>query len=64
MVSKIKQAEAKAMYGGSVLRKWNAAVSKARAALHMTTFVPCGGATEDGKRLHEYVKAIRRVEGW
>ena len=64
VVSKVKQAEAKAVYGGSVLQKWNAAVSQARAALGMTTSVPFGGDTENSKRFHEFVKAIRCVEGW
>ena len=67
VVSKRVSHRKKHEYGGSVLRRWNDAVKRARELLgneFRGRFVPCGGNTPDGWRLLETVRVIRREEGW
>ena len=63
VVSKKVQAKSRARHPGSGLQKWTAAVKQARGILGLTGFVPCGGASPQGKQLLDTVRAIRRVQG-
>ena len=64
VVSKRVPDRSKLAYEGSVMQKWNVATRRAKETWGMIGYVPCGGATPDGQRLLETVRAIRRMEGW
>ena len=64
-VSKRKSDVASAAFNGSVFQKWNECCKRGRLALgFLPGFVPRGGQTEDGKKLLEFARATRRIEGW
>merc|ERR1719163_2773364 len=42
----------------AAIKKWSAAVSKAKEALHLTGFVAIGGKSPQGKALYAKAKAI------
>ena len=64
-VSRKVRQQSHARYEGAFLQRWNMAIRKAREILgYEGRFVPVGGSTPEGMRLLEYVRAIRRMEGW
>ena len=64
VVSIVKQQQAKKQYVGSKVQVWSQCVAEARVACGFhRRFVPVGGRTEEGQRLLETTRAIKRLRG-